>query len=280
MLGKFHHAGYMEDFVGNLLSAYDGKSLHAARRSKRNKESGQTERDQDQARHPHFSIYALSTPVLLFKKLLIEDIASGLLPRFDIVYPLTKPTRHAITRVEETLEERERLMIQWLNRLVQWNDEGGSVTLDDSALAAINVFDAQQEARQEARDHDDVAGLMFERHVAMLIKVTMHSAIGRSDLQSQEIVATAADVAAAEIVLTRWATFATTFVGQLGESEHEGHIKRASALLEKYGSRDRRDLSRSLKFSKRQLDDIEATMKDRGLIRVEGSTWWWQGEKK
>ena len=117
---------------------------------------------------------------------------------------------------------------------------------------------------------------MFERHVGMLVKVALLSAIGACIRLPDVLSVTAADVHAAEIVLERWATFAATFVNHLGESEHEGHIKRASALVEKYGKRSRRDLSQSLKLSKRQLDDLEATMKDRGLIQVEGTTWVWQ----
>ena len=282
MLGKFHHATYMEDFAGNLLSGYDGKQIWGARRSKRNKDTGRNEQDQDRARQPHLNIYALSTPALLFKKLILEDIAGGLLPRFGIVFPLTKPQRRDIERVQEDLQERERLIITWLNRIAEWSANGGQVDVDDAALIAINAYDRAGEDRQAARDHDDVASLMFERHLGMLVKVAMLSSIGRSDLDAPILVVTAADVHAAEIVLDRWATFATTFVGKLGDSELEGQINRASALVQKYGHRHRRDLSRSLKLSKRQLDEIEATMRERDLITAKDGVWTWvkQGRGK
>ena len=149
-----------------------------------------------------------------------------------------------------------------------------------SAMAAVDAFDAAREKRQADRAEDDVAGTMYERLTPMLIKVAMLSAIGQPKmLKKRNLTVTLADVQSALIVVGRWERFAATFVENLSGSELERRAKSCLALVRKAGSIARWKVSRNTKSPKKMMDDIEATLKDRKQIKVStgegGVVWSW-----
>lgn len=126
------------------------------------------------------------------------------------------------------------------------------------------------------------AALMYERHTPMLVKVATLAAAGRpGSLPYLKLVVTLADVECALAALTRWERFATTFVKSLNATEHERLIQRCADMARKRGAVPRKVVARDIHIPKRQLDDIEAALIDRGTITAKGEdgikVWRWAG---
>src|SRR5207245_8578504 len=78
------------------------------------------------------------------------------------------------------------------------------------------------------------------------------------------------DAEAAVVIATRWLQDALEFASRIGESEFEGQVQRClRCVTSRKGMVERRDVARVVHLAKRTLDDVEATLVDRGLITVE-----------
>ena len=275
-LSKLLHAKYMEGLKGHLLSFYDGDPIRYARHSKRIK-GGHKEDDFDAVERPHLSIFGVTTP-LLFLKLNTDDITSGLLPRFAVVYPQTKPPRRSLFASAGNLDEEMAALVTKLEEIAAWAKKGVIVEFTPEARAAMDAFDEVNEERLAQRG-ENVGNLMFVRHPVMLSKVAMLAAVGRpGDRKYLKLVVTAEDVTCAVKVLERWGEFTRAFVRSLSASEFERKLIQCLMYLKKRGGTLlRRDISRQTTIPKRFMDDIEATLLDRGEITCfddeKGRTW-------
>jgi hypothetical protein len=268
LLDKLHHAKFMAGLKGALLQLYDGRDYRYTRHSKRAK-GGQREQDEDFVRDPHLSILGLGTEAL-FDGLTSTDLTTGLLIRFAIVAPARKPPRRGFDEAPPELADRRQALTRRLHAVFAWCLAGSpAVVFAPGALARLDRFAARGE--HDAAELEERQRAMLQRLDAMVIKLSMLCAAGRSDATAQaQLVVEPRDVEAATTIATRWRRDAVSFAERIGETEFERAVGRALRIAERRkGPVNRRDIARAVHIPKRMLDDVEATLTDRGLIRVE-----------
>jgi hypothetical protein len=283
VLADIHHRAYMGALREILLTVYGGSDYRYSRRSKRGK-SGEMEKDEAVIRRPNLSVLAGCTPAV-FRTLQRGDIEDGLLPRFAVVYPNTKPPRKPIWQAPENAEAERRELTRWLADVFAWNEQRPPVEFAPDALRTLDAFGETVED-YATRHVDSVATVMFQRLPPMAIKVAMLSALGRPLalpepgafepderkplLETIPLRVTDEDAQIACQVLDRWRTFATYFAEGIQSDPFQGKVVTFLRKLAELGGRAmRRDLARSLHFDKRTMDGILETLLERGEIRLD-----------
>jgi hypothetical protein len=270
VLDKIHHAKYMAGMKGLLLQVYGGGSYRAQRHSKRKgKGAAQTkEEDLDIIEEPYLSILGTATPSL-FDRLEQGDVLSGLLPRFAVVMPTTKPSRRPFFQTSEGVQVSQASLISRLHRLLAWCSDGPrrATTFAPDALQAIDAYAEQMEQRSAALD--DAAKAMLQRLVPMALKVAMLAASGRPSVYETEGLSVSLDDARAALhVIRRWEGYALAFAERIGESRFERDLRRCVRVVEGRGRVLRRVIAKTVHLDKRTLDLVEATLVDRGVIKT------------
>ena len=98
----------------------------------------------------------------------------------------------------------------------------------------------------------------------------MLAAAGRPGVLDQDaLTVTPADAQAAVAVASRWRDDAIAFGEQVGETAFEQLLERARRVVRAKQRVPRRVIAKNVHCSKRAMDDIEATLEDRGEIEVE-----------
>jgi hypothetical protein len=252
-----------------LLEIYGGGSYRYTRHSKREKETGARVSDEDFIEGPHLSILGCATPTL-FEVLMEGDVLSGLLPRFAVVLPTGKPARRPFYTAGVGGQQHRDRLVAWMQQIHTWAAAHPQpVRVDAAALDALDAFDQAIET-QAARAATEAGKIMLQRLTAMAVKVAMLTAVGRpgAAVADAALHVSRDDAASALAFLARWRDGAGAFVANLGASRLEQTIARALKLLPRRGPIRRRELARGLHVSKPQMDVVEATLVDRGLIRL------------
>jgi hypothetical protein len=270
-LDKIHHAKYMAGMKGLLLQVYGGGSYRAQRHSKRKgKGAAQTkEEDLDVIEEPHLSILGTATPGL-FDRLEQGDVLSGLLPRFAVVMPTTKPPRRPFFQAAEDPQVSQASLVACLHRLLAWCPDGPrrAVTFQPAALQVIDAYAEQMEQRSGALE--DTAKAMLQRLVPMALKVAMLAACGRPTVhQADGLLVGLEDARAALHVIQRWEGYALAFAERIGENRFERDLRRCVRVVEGRGRIPRRIIAKTVHLDKRTLDLVEATLVDRGVIKTQ-----------
>jgi Protein of unknown function (DUF3987) len=267
LLDKLHHARHMAGLRGCLLSLYDGIDYRYVRHSKRTK-AGTAVADEDWVRDPHLSLLGAATEAV-FDTLTSADVTSGLLMRFAIVMPARKPARRPFEEGPPALADARDALARRLHALLAWATTGPRrVTFAPGALAHLDTFAATLEA--SGADLSERERAMLRRLDAMTIKLSMLVAAGRPETpDGDRLTVTLADASAAVTIAARWRADAVAFAGRIGETEHERQVERCLRVISGKPRVDRRDVAQRVHLAKRALDDVEATLQDRGLIRVE-----------
>jgi hypothetical protein len=268
LLDKMHHAKHMAGLRGLLLTVYDGRDYRYSRHSKRTKGGGTVE-DEDCIRQPHLCVIGATTPGV-FDLLTSGDVRSGLLPRFAVVMPTTKPPRRPFYGNAEGWDEsRRNPLTTALHRLYAWSRSARrSVTFAPGTLEALDEFAAGIE--REAAEVDEAARTMLHRLAPMTLKVAMLVAAGHPTTPDRDgLYVTESDAAAAVAIATRWRADAIRFAARIGETEFERLVERCLRVFRTKAPRvPRRVIAQGVHLSKRALDDVEATLVDRGAIHV------------
>jgi hypothetical protein len=270
MLDKLQRAKYMAGLKGLLLSAYDGSSHRTQRHSKRRGKGpdGVQEADADVIEEPYLSILATTTPSL-FERLEPGDVLSGLLPRFAVVMPTARPPRRPFYATSGAVHASQAELVARLHRLLEWCTAGArrAVTFSPGALEAIDDYAAAMEQRSLALD--ELAKAMLQRLVPMALKVAMLAAAGRPETPAlDDLEVRPADVDSALTVVQRWEGYALAFADRVGESRFERDLRRCTRVIEREGTVLRRVIARTVHLDKKLLDLVEATLADRGVIKV------------
>jgi len=134
------------------------------------------------------------------------------------------------------------------------------------------AHDAELVADEVVKRIEDEPNEIVQRLAAMELKVAMLSSLGDQVPAVQEMVVELRDAKQGERVIGRWHDAALRFAAEVGGLtvvqrivEH-GHERILDAL--KAGPMKRSQVSRDLKLTAKQTDDIEQTLLDRGLIEV------------
>jgi hypothetical protein len=262
LLVQMHRRDHLQGLVSLVLELY-GKPDHIYKRVKGNVE----------IRDAHLTIIGCAADTV-FDALHTTDVESGLLPRFAIIFPDTKPARMPFAALTAADDEKRNALVRRLAAIApqqrdsngRWMGEPRIAEFGQDAFAAIDRFAQQVEER-----HD---GEMFRRLLPMVLKVAILSAMGSASALTFGLDGTrpvaVEDVEAAIKVISRWARFAEVFTQRLGASKVDNLIRRAIAFFEsrKAEYAPRRTIARHLHVDNRVFADVEKTMLDRELIAV------------
>ncbi len=260
MLVQMHKRDFMTGLAGLLLEVYSGADYTYQRTSK----------PSVAITAPHLSLVGCCADTI-FDKLHEDDVTSGLLPRFGIVMPTSKPARMAFHETHANLTSDANALMFRLNELSPRRDPAGaligpprSITFSPAALDAIDQFGAECEKQ---------TGELFRRLAPMAMKVAMLSAVGHK-FRLDPLVVSGDDAANAVQVVRRWAESAAVFQRKLGETRLEKLVTRALALAWTKGQKTgvpvgRRLLARLLHVDAKSMAEAEKTLADRGHIAVE-----------
>jgi hypothetical protein len=205
------------------------------------------------------------------------DIEDGFLARFAIISPTHRPKRKSQRELFEDIGGKNdlvRILIKIRERcqyLRNRRSQGGikdTVIRTDRAVDIIDEFQAENERPVEGSDTVDV---MVECIGEMAIKLAILNAVGRPGAPGDgPVEITAPDAESAVETARKWRQWATTFTGSMYHNEFERLLMRAEAFLRRKGGRQsRREISRMMHLPKRQLDEVEFTLVERGIIRID-----------
>ena len=280
LIDKLHHAKHMAGLRGLLMTVYGGGDYCYARRSKR-KSGGEMTTDEDQIERPHLSVLGVTTPAI-FSILREADVLSGLLPRFGIIMPESKPERRPFHAAGGGIATDRESLIDWLARLHDWSTSySRRVVFATDVLDKLDTFAAQVE--KTAGTQSDVGKVMLARLTPMAVKVAMLIAAGKPETPDRTILdVELEDAEAAITIATRWQSDALTFASRIGESEFERKLDRCYRLVKRRRKVRRIHVARTAKVDRKTLDSIRDTLVDRGQMVVKvaksetgpNAEWW------
>ena len=250
LLAQIYRRDFLRGLEELMLTLYAGDDYTYA-----------TVKDTVTVREPHLSILGAATP---------ESVAAsgpgammgGLLPRFGIVLPATMPTpRPAGAAVDLSTPRNE--LVTLLRAVLAATQSPGvdhEVKFGTEALAMLNVAESGLTSK-----------LHTARLPAMLYKVAALSALSRAEAHTA---VNAADAASAVAVVGRWAKGAANLQPYLrrnaGDQSFEHTVGAVLEALDALGGISARwQVAREVRVQKRVLDNIEATLQDRGLLQVD-----------
>ncbi len=266
-LEKLTHATYLAGMLGLILELYGTTDYRYVRVSKRAKKSVERDPDDFMVTDVTFCIVGCCTPQI-FKKLNADAVASGLLPRFAIVWPTAKPERKARYQMHASQHEPNTLILR-LSHIAK-RVASSPVRFDDGVL---DLLDREIDLPiEEDPDHS----VMLKRMGVMAQKVAMLSAAGRlegrdsSDLMKRDGITISMDDARSAItVVRRWIEYSKAFEARLNETAFEENLKKCLAVVQgRSGHVNRREIARRVHMEARMMREIEATLVQREQIEV------------
>ena len=261
-------SGYMAPLRELLLTIYGARRYKYSRRSKRGTD-GEQHADTDEVLDPHLVMLTASTGAI-FETLSSRDVQTGLMPRFGIVYPTSQPPRRPIYEHAEDTGEEEWL-VDYLQRLYLWASQGTADNTDIVTRWSQAALEASDDAGRLVEEGTDE---ITQRLGGMAIKIAMLSALGEGVPQVKIVNVELRDAEQGARVVRRMEEAAIRFADQIGglsadQRKTEQSIDRVRRMLRtSSGTAPRSTIGRTLKLSARQLDDLEATMVDRGIIKI------------
>jgi hypothetical protein len=196
----------------------------------------------------------------IFSSLDNTALNSGLLVRFAIISPETKPPRIPQYELGD-IELYPASLVKWLHEIREQTAKkmvrfGNGVLkyLDDEIDAPID---------------NSPSGTMVKRIGVMTRKVAMLAAAGRpEETQSQNdyLVVSMEDAKAAVIVAKRWMAYARDFETRLGSSRFEVDLERCLDVLKGRDWVTRREVARRVHVEAKVMRSIEETLVMRGMI--------------
>ncbi len=263
---KLRTSKYMAGLTGLLLTLYAGNNYEVRRHSKRVKGGG-SEEDTDRIEQPNLSILGATTPAV-FETLTEADVLSGLLPRFAVINPTTKPPRKPFYAVADGTETRRNQLVTRLRTIYNAaKDRSHTVQFEHGAL---EVLDAFAETLEESTEVNEAARTMQQRLSAMAVKVAMLSAAGWTEGVTTAVPLRVAiqDAEMAVVIVKRWADDAKAFAERVGATQFETKLTKCLRLVQEHQLIPRNDIARAVHCPKRLMDEIEETLLDRELIKL------------
>ena len=258
---------YMSAAPGIILEAYGTRRYRYQRRSKRNPADGKSRADFDEMVDPHLTLLTAST-ASIFESLSSREVQSGLLPRFAFIWPTTRPERRPFYEPAPNGENERAWLLSYLQHLFLWS----STSIDKQDIPATWTEQAALIADSAIERIEAQPSEIIQRLSAMTLKLAMLSSLSVEVPAVHELSVDESDARQASRVVERWTDAALRFSAQVGgltavqrQAEH-GHDRILAQLAS--GAMKRSQLSRDLKLTARQTDEIENTLLDRGLITV------------
>lgn len=262
------HKSHMKDFGELIMRLYDGNDYEVARHSKRIK-GGDKEEDREILVKPHLSILA-GTTESIFSTLTHDNLDSGLLPRFAIVMPTTKPPYKPFADSDEKLEaEADKLhaeLVEWVSSIYTFLNRTPVVCFTREAKACVDEF-------SEGEPLVETAGSkMIRRLEAMLLKVAMIVAVGNPTLfdQTTDVVVGEPEMRCAMKIVGKWRGYAMAFADRIAENLFENNVTRGLEMVQASGTIRRDQFARHVKVPHNVLQSVIDTLITRGQVRMVG----------
>lgn len=270
---------YMAGLKECLCDVYDSRPFKREKMKPR-AAAGQEESKQDEwrfnIREPFLSLLVGTTEERFFEVARPSDVNSGYLPRFAYVLPSgeARPSR-PITELDVGTEQQRDSLAAELGEMA-----GRDIRLSatQEALARFNQYVADLEAEARGAPNRDLVAIVGSRISWMALRIAELLAVADT---SQRIALP--HLLRGMEVAEGWRQNAIRLLGGLAPSKFERRAQRLLQLVERVGAggMSRRDAMRSLKANKREMDDLEVTLDQRGELRVEqrvtaggASTWY------
>ena len=250
-----------------LLSLYDSPpSYDNARHSKRVKGEAEVHEDVDRVQKPHWNILGATTEAV-FDSLSTRTVQSGLLPRFAFVYPHGHPPRMGLRESTPSMEGEFSNLAYYLKQLARWAQtvREVDVTFAPGTIEALDRFMVEVE---------DTGLTIVARLPATAVKLAMLSALGEEIPAVPRVVVELRDVERAVSLARKWMRYAMRFGTEIGgfdihERKFQQRIAKVITFLKANGGRaSKREIFKHLNISKKDLDELQVTLIDRGDIEV------------
>lgn len=215
-------------------------------------------------KNAHLSVLGAATPESLA---LMGPTAmlGGLLPRFGIVFPAALPEPRPAVSIPNLSAVRAELLRR-LRQVVQFTDENTSITFDDDAVEVLNHAEG---TLVDTGAHTARLPAMLYKVAVLIAAGRLSSVVGRTDAEcAREIVFRWRDGA------NRLQPFLRRKAGDI-EFDRVLHLT-MRALSELGGTAHRSAVAREIGTTKQKMDTIQATLEDRGYIKVDRTKGEWQ----
>jgi hypothetical protein len=272
-----HHQSFMAGLRGFLLTMYAKEDWEYRKTSKGGKNKVE---DVLYIKDSHLCLAGNVTPAQV-KYIKPQDIEDGFLARFAMIWPQDKPKRKGMGDLEMDTRQRNNLVlhlskIRQLSKNIREVSKPGHpdnhpdveyVRIEPYALLTLDKF---QEELEDDHQIIDTCSIMSERTGIMAFKIAMLISMSRGEPDTKRtLVIEQEDAVSAVSIARKWKDWAIMFAGSLYESDVEKHVRRASAIMQELGPQyPRRMIAKRMRMSKRELDEVQMTMVDRGLVRL------------
>ena len=204
-----------------------------------------------------------STTEAIFEQVTHEDVTSGLLIRFAIIFPDVIPAWRSSSDLLPL-----GAPTNFVNHLQQVSRMSGLVKLDKAAEVMKRDFE------YDVWKPRAMCCPLLKRVDLFNLKSVALSAISRGNM-----IADVEDMTSTLKVIERWMSGAERFYGHIGETDVQKQINRVKSFLDNHGVKDsqgrttvkHQDLLQHMHLLTKQLAVLEETMKDRGEIDTETS---------
>jgi hypothetical protein len=255
---------FMAGFKELLCHVYDSRPFRRER-MKPKTAKGQEAEDADwryDVKEPFLNFAGATTPERFYEVARVEDLHSGYLPRHLLVVP---PKDHRSGGVVEersaVLDRAQGVLVTRLRALAQ---DPITLTMDEQAYKRFNRY--QRAVEDEAQDapHPSLALIVGSRCTWMALRAAMLLAVA-DGTQRLSLPHLLRGIDEGET----WRQTALDIFGRLAPSKFERLATRVVDLVVRKGTVNRRDVMQILRLSKRDMDDLEGTLDQRGDIHVE-----------
>jgi putative DNA primase/helicase len=287
--GGFYDGLNRLDFQAGLKEAlclvYDGAPVHREKMKPR----GRRDRaDEDpttatadwkfQAREPFLSIATATTPVRFYELARPADVHNGFLARFAFEVPPEPDASARDARPVQALSDgvlhlRARLL-EGLHALTQ-RPAPIRITCPPAVLDRFNRYARDVEADARHAPNVDLAAIIGSRVTWMALRVTVLLAVTEgasgtgAGADGATIAITLPHLYRAMTIAERWRHTALRVLSDLAPSVFERQAARVVALVRRHPDGiSRRDVMRALKLNRRFMDDLQATLAERGELVV------------
>jgi len=266
ILEKIHHQKYMAGLAEFIMTMYKESNWQYSRTSKGGKEKS---RDIVVIEGAHLSIVGNTTPTVMYR-ITEQDVESGFLARFAVVAPDARPERMPIYKLPPMDKPERAWLIERLLDLhsacLSMTDANKAVSFKADVLRACDKFQSEIE-QYDVPEHTKI---MLQRIPIMALKIAMLIAAGRADpAKLKKLHVTIDDANEAIGICRKFARWANTFSKETSKNRFEHHIDKIMRMLDESKKVSRSKVARNLRLNARELNDIQSTLVDRGMILIQ-----------
>ncbi len=248
-----------------LCNVYDGRPFRREKMKPKKGKSGSEPSDEEwryDVREPFLTMAVGTTIERFFDVARAGDLHSGFLPRFALVLP---PDQPAETRpLGELTEAAERERAVLVQRLQELQEQVITLRVAPEVFERFNEYLAALEVEAREAPNPNLVAIIGGRVSWM----AMHAAMALAAAEVPQRVMLPhllRGIALAE----NWRHNAIRTLGALAPSRFERLAARVVQLVDQKARIARREVMRTLHLNRREIDDLQATLSERGEIIIE-----------